>query len=384
MSKFIWKNAGDKSIPHIFVPKEITGIQANIIILLPSNFPTQSSNDGVAYHNLNKIKNATEYNEIIYGGFDSSILSYAYAAEELGIGLKIKTAKTTPEKYLNDLKKYNFEISFDAPTINDFARIYDRNKKFSNFVSMFGSYDAYNFHANDSFQTVKELVKQYGNGELKILVSPTSSGALTGLAHKVKQEYPYSKTLYIESSKSPYLYSGKKGQHDLFGFSYGLIPLIHNLYVTDYVTVVDEKDVIDLFAIFQNNINDLVNLFGKEWAVMQNFVGKFSLATIASLIASINIAKQLYLADNDNIVIVAEDLGLAFNNFANSSRNKKDIENSIIKNMLEPEYKLTLDVTGQRHRERLFKKKMDYWLMRGVSMETLNDMHEESFWNSLI
>ena len=384
MTKFTWKNKDNNSIPHIFVPKEITGIQSNIIILLPSSFPTKSSNDGVASYTLNKLKANSQNNEFIFGGFDSSILSYAYFAKQLGLNLEIDTADKGLSYYINELKDYNNTIKFNAPTISDFARIYDTNKRNTNFISMFGNFDAYSFNAEETFNTAKELAKQYGNSKIKILVAPTSSGGLTGLAHKVKNEYPYSKTLFVESSKSPYFYSGKKAQHNLFGFSYGLIPLIHNLYVTDYVTIVDEQDILGLFSVFQNNVNELTKVFGAKWSVMNNFKNQFSLATIASIIASINIAKQLYLGEQDNIVIVAEDLGTPFDSFANQTLTQNQIESLVIKNMLEPEYKLTLDVTGQRHRERLFKKKMDYWLMRGVSMETLEEMRDKEFWQALI
>ncbi len=47
-------------------------------------------------------------------------------------------------------------------------------------------------------------------------------------------------------------------------------------------------------------------------------------------------------------------------------------------------FRRVLDVTGQRQRERLFKKKNSFWLEKGVPNMTLERMKSPEYWESIL
>ena len=102
------------------------------------------------------------------------------------------------------------------------------------------------------------------------------------------------------------------------------------------------------------------------------------------MLCGINIAQQLRFKDSDNIVVIAEDTSAPYRDILRTELLEDiDAKHTIEEAMIKHKFRLFMDVTGQRQRDRLFKKKGDFWIRRGIDETVVNKMRDASFWDEL-
>ncbi len=371
-------------IDRIIIPKNMTGTKANIIVLSPDSFPTGSANDGPAYFNLKQMAEGKKQSTVEVCAFDSAIASYAWAAAQLDIKCTIKTPQMSHPYWIKKAKDYGAKVEFEGVKIIDASRIIDLNKKKPNFVSQFQSAAGYMFHQTVTGTAIEKAVDGIGDSKVSLLAYPASSGALTGAAISSKKKFPYSKNMLVEPSESSTFYDNKKGAHKIYGMGYGFIPYIHNIYATDYVMLAEEDETLKTLKCIEDFGNKIASEFNIDSKSIKALVQKIGLSGMASLICSINLAQQLRFNEDDNIVIISEDTSVPYKEIIRAEQIQDiDTKHIIEESLIKQKFRLFMDVTGQRQRERLFKKKADFWARRGSDENILNKMRDRDFWNNL-
>jgi cysteine synthase len=371
-------------INRTVIPKQIVGTKANIIVLSPEYFPTGSCNDGAAYFNLKQLVETKKQNSVEVCAFDSAIASYAWAATQFGLKCTIKTPQMSSPYWIKKAKDLGAEVEFEGVKISDAARIIDLNKKKPNFVSQFQNTAAYTYHKIVTGNAIEKAVDGVGDNKVSLLCYPASSGALTGAAISSKKKYPYSKNLLIEPEESSTFYNNKKNTHRMYGMGYGFIPYIHNIYATDYVMLAEEDEVIKTMKCIEDFTAKIAADFNIEIKLVKAMTQKIGLGAFASIVCSINLAQQLRFNENDNIVVIAEDTSTPYKELIKAEQIQDIDSKHIIKeSMIDHKFRLFMDVTGQRQRERLFKKKADFWLRRGSDENILNKMRDKDYWDTI-
>ena len=378
-----WRKTNGE-INRVVLPKNMIGTKANIVVLVSDNFPTGSCNDGAAYFNLKNIYENKKQTSVEVCAFDSAIASYAWAANQLGIKCTIKVPQMSHQYWIKKAKDFGAKIEFEGVKNTDAARIIDLNKKKQNFVSQFQSFSGYEYHQAVTGNAIEKAVDGIGDSKVSLLAYPSSSGALTGAAIYSKKKFPYSKNILVEPSESSTFYDNKKGTHKIYGMGYGFIPYIHNIYATDYVMLADEEEVIKTLKCIEDFSNKIASEFNIESKTIKAITQKFGLSTLASIICSINMAQQLRFNDQDNIVIISEDTSAPYKDLLKEEHIQDiDTKHTIEEALIKQKFRLFMDVTGQRQRERLFKKKTDFWMRRGSDENMLNKMRDKDYWNNL-
>lgn len=373
-------------LSKIEFPKQLINTKANIIILSPENFPTSSSNDGVAFFSLKRMITGSLVvdNTVEVCAMDSMITSYAWAASILGLKITIRTPQMTNKYWIKRAKDYGADIIHEGIKTTDTTRIFDTHKKKKNFVNQFKEFAGYAYHKVITSEAIKKAVDGVGNNKVALLITPSSSGALSGAADGNKKNFPYSKNLLIEPEASSTFFNNQKGEHRLYGMGYGFIPYIYNVSTIDYIMPVEEDVVIKVLKCieeFNSKISSEFNLNSKE---LKPIVGKLGLPAVGAIIAAKIAARQLHLTEEDNIVIISEDLSSPYKETLKTELMEDiDVKHIIEENLINEYFKPLLDVTGQRQQERLMKKKTDYWLRRMENEEILKDMKNSSFWEKI-
>ena len=371
-------------INRIIIPKNITGTKANVVVLSSDYFPTGSCNDGSAYFNLKQLAENKTQNSVEVCAFDSAIASYAWAATQLGLKCTIKTPQMSHPYWIKKAKDLGAKVEFEGVKNTDAARIIDLNKKKSNFVSQFQAFPGYMYHQTVTGNAIEKVVDGVGDSKVSLLAYPSSSGALTGAAVYSKKKFPYSKNILIEPSESSTFYNNKKGQHKIYGMGYGFIPYIHNVYATDYVMLAEEDEVIKTLKCIEEFSNKIASEFKIETKSAKAITQKMGISTIASIICAINLAQQLRFNEQDNIVVISEDTSQPYKDILKEEQiEDMDAKHIIEEAMIKQNFRLFMDVTGQRQRERLFKKKSDFWQRRGADESILKKMRDKDYWNNL-
>lgn len=380
-----WRN-GSSVISKTIMPKELTGTKANIIVLSPDNFPTGSSYDGTAYFNLRymiehkKLKN----NTVEVCALDSAIVSYAWASSVLGIKCIIRVPQMSYPYWLKKAADFGAKIEFEGTKLLDVTRIIDSNRKKENFLSEFTSTISYTYHSNVTGSVISKAVEDLGNNKVVILAFPASSGGITGAAATVKKNFPYSKTIVVEPDECSTFYNNKRGGHRLYGSGYGFIPYIHNLIATDYVMVAEQDEVSKTLKCIEDFSNKIATDFNIDTRTSKKISHKFGLSTLACVISAINLAQQLHLGPEDNVVVVGEDTASPYKEAVKLELiEDMDVRTIIEDAFIKSKFRPIIDVTGQRQRERLFKKKNDFWIRRNINESILENMKKKEFWDKL-
>jgi cysteine synthase len=370
-------------ISRIILPSQITGTKANIIILSPEHFPTASSYDGAAYFNLRHLieNKKIKGNTVEVCALDSAIVSYAWAASLMGLKCVIRIPQMVYPYWIKKAEDFGAKIEFEGVKALDVTRIIDSNKKKENFVSEFQSSVSYSYHAHVTGKAISKAVEGIGNNKMVILSYPASSGGITGAASVAKNNFPYSKTIVVEPEACSTFYNNKKGIHRLYGTGYGFIPYVHNIMATDYVMPVDEEEAIKTLKCIEDFGTKMASEFKIETKAVKPLVQKFGISTVACIMSAINLAQQLHLGNDDNVVVIGEDTAVPYKEVLKSEliediEVKSIIDEAFIKHKFRP----VVDVTGQRQRERLFKKKNDFWIRRGIADSVMENMRKKEYW----
>jgi len=373
-------------IGRVVLPKSMTGTKANVVVLCPDNFPTGSSNDGPAYFNVKYLIDNKKIvnNTVEICAFDSSIVSYAWACSIMGLKCIIRTPQTTYPYWMKKAANYGAKIEVEGTKLLDVMRIMDLHKKKSNFICDVQTPLSYTFHASVTGKAIIKAVDGVGNNKIVLLSYPASSGGLTGAATVSKKTYPYSKNILTEPTASSTFYNNKKGPHKLYGSGYGFIPYIHNIMATDYVMLIQDDEAIKVLKCFEEFNSKVAAEFGLDSKTIKPLVGKFGISTTACIISAINLAQQLHLSPDDNVLIIGEDTAAPYKEAMKSeSVSEMDVKSIIEDAFIKTKFRPVIDVTGQRQRERLFRKKIDFWMKRGMDENILNKMKDKQYWDNL-
>jgi cysteine synthase len=380
-----WRKPGG-DISKVTFPKSIVGTKANVIVLSPENFPTGSSNDGSAYFNVKYMvdNKKLQSNTVEILAFDSAIISYAWACSVIGVKCIIKTPENTHPYWLKKAEGYGAKIEFEGVKISDASRIIDSNRKKTNFISDVQSPITYSYHASVTANAISKAVEGSGNSKLVLLSYPVSSGGFSGAAFINKRNFPYSKNILIEPTSSPTFYSNKRTINKASGVGYGFVPYIHNIMGTDYVMLIEDTDAAKTLKCIDQFSAKIATEFKTDSKHIKQLVGKFGLSTIASIIGTIILADQLHLKDDDNVVIIGEDSSAPYKDIIKTQEiEEMDVKSTIDEILIKNSFRPIIDVTGQRQRERLFKKKNDFWQRRGADDNVLDKMREKGYWDNL-
>lgn len=373
-------------ISKVILPKNLVGTKANVIVLSPDNFPTGSANDGAAYFNVKyMIENKRlQANTLEVLAFDSAIISYAWACSAMGVKCIIKTPENTHPYWLKKAEGHGAKIEFEGVKISDASRIIDSNRKKINFVSDVQSPITYTYHANVTSNAIVKAVEGSGNSKVVLLSYPVSSGGFSGAAFINKKNFPYSKNILIEPTSSPTFYSNKRTSNKSINASYGFIPYIHNIMGTDYVMLIDDADASKTLKCIEQFSAKIAMEFKTDSKHVKQIVGKFGLSTVSSIIGIVTLADQLHLREDDNVIVIGEDTSAPYKDIIkNQEIEEMDVKSTIEEILIKDSFKPIIDVTGQRQRERLFKKKNDFWLRRGADDNTMEKMREKNYWDNL-
>ena len=389
-----WKN-DDNEVRKIVLPKELTGIDSNIVVLLGKYFPSGSHKVGPAYSTL------------IEGCVDQTIVPGKHtilgpSTGNFGIGVSyicnlmkydaivIMPDNMSKERY-DRIKRYGAKLDLTPGTESDviltLERTFELKKDPKNrSLAQFELLPNYRFHRHVTGNSCIEAVEGIGNGRIACFaVAPGSAGTL-GAGDQIKKAFPEAKVVALEPYECSTLTNGGRGQHRIEGIGDKMCTLIHNILNTDYVTLIKDDDSVRGLKVIHDGLNILVeNGVKKEDAIkMKNL---FGVSTICNIIGSIKMAKYLKLGPNDNIVTVATD---GFDRYESVIKNLEtrylETEDFVLRRWFKDVFRKIgedeiTDYRKDSQKDKLFAQKEKDWLKFGYKKEYLDSMKNMDFWD---
>jgi len=389
-----WRNDRNK-INKIVLPKALTGVDANIVVMLGKYFPSGSHKVGPAYATL------------IEGCVDGTIIPGKHtilgpSTGNFGIGVAyicnlmkydaivIMPDNMSKERY-DRIRRYGAKLDLTPGTESDviltLERTYELKKDPKNHsLAQFELLPNYRFHRHVTGNSAIEAVEGIGNGRIACFTSAPGSAGTLAAGDQIKKAFPEAKVVAIEPYECSTLMNGGRGQHRIEGIGDKMITLIHNVLNTDFVCMVKDDDTVRGLKIIHDG-ETVLREAGIDHQMYLTMKDLFGVSTICNIIGAIKMAKYLKLGPNDNVVTIATD---GFDRYP-----------SVLEN-LEQRYLETVDFVQRRwfqdifiqadtchiadyrpisQKEKLFKQKEADWLKFGYSQAYLDSMRKMEFWD---
>ncbi|MCK5759226.1 MAG: pyridoxal-phosphate dependent enzyme [Clostridiales bacterium] len=390
-----WKDT-DNNVRKVILPPELTGIDANVVVLLGKYFPSGSHKVGPAYSTL------------IEGCVDGTILPGEHtilgpSTGNFGIGVSyicnlmgyesivIMPDNMSKERY-ERIKKYGAELDLTPGTESDVILTLQRTYELAKdpekrSLAQFELLPNYRFHRHVTGNSAIEAVKGIGNGRIACFACAPGSAGTIAAGDQIKTAFPEVKIAALEPYECSTLTNGGRGQHRIEGIGDKMCTLIHNVLNTDFVVLIKDDDCVRGLKVIHDGVDILVES-GIDMETALAMKDMFGVSGICNIIGSIKMAKYLHLGPGDNVVTIATD---GFDRYDSVLKDldkryleiedfvlrrwKKDVfddaDESNIRDFRQPDKK-----------EQLFNQKEKDWLPFGYTKEYMDSMKNQDFWDA--
>lgn len=324
-----WYNGPDRKslvdVPaHLVLPRELTGVDAPIIVALGSRFPMIGAHKVLAAY-------ACLVPRLVTGRFDPdrhravwpSTGNYCRGGVAISRILGCRGVAVLPEgmsaerfAWLESWVTHPEDIIRTPGTESNVREIYaecevlakDSTNQILNQFSQFENHLAHRAVTGPALaRCFEQVAKGHPRMTLAAFVSATGSAGTIGAGDHLKDVFG-SRTVAVEALECPTLLRNGYGAHNIQGIGDKHVPLIHNVMRTDLVVGVSDQATDHLDAVFQTEV-------GRGYLVSRRHVpealvaalGDFGLSAICNVLAAIKTAKHLGLGPDEAIFTVATD-----------------------------------------------------------------------------
>ncbi|HWQ73889.1 MAG TPA: pyridoxal-phosphate dependent enzyme [Syntrophomonas sp.] len=390
-----WKDANG-AVRKVVLPHELTGTEANIVVMLGKYFPSGSHKVGPAYATL------------IEGCVDGDILPGEHtilgpSTGNFGIGVSyicglmgydaivIMPDNMSKERY-ERIQRYGAKLDLTPGTESDviltLQRTYELKKNPQNRpLAQFELMPNYRFHRYVTGNSAIDAVKGVGNGHIACFASAPGSAGTLAAGDEIKKAFPEAKIVALEPYECSTLTTGGQGQHRIEGIGDKMCTLIHNVLNTDFVALIPDDDAVRGLKVIQDGAGALAEL-GVPREAVEALHDMFGVSGICNILGAIKMAHYLRLGPDDNVVTVATD---GFDRYPSVLEDLEkrylETENFVLKRwardiFLQAGPDHVYDYRTAPEKAKLYRQKEKDWLPFGYSQEYLDSMRSWDFWEA--
>jgi cysteine synthase len=388
-----WKDENNQ-VRKIILPKEMTGVDANIVVMLGTYFPSGSHKVGPAYTTL--MEGCVD-GEILPG--EHTILGpstgnfgigVAYICRLMGYKAVIIMPDNMSKERYERIRAYGGELDLTPGTESDviltLQRTHELKKNPKNKpLAQFELMPNYRFHRYVTGNSAVEAVKGIGNGRIACFTSAPGSAGTLAAGDQIKHVFPEAKVVALEPYECSTLATGGRGQHRIEGIGDKMCTLIHNLLTTDFVTLIHDDDTVKALKIIHDGTSVLIKMgVAPETALRMKSL--FGVSGMCNILGAIKMAKYLRLGPDDNVVTIATD---GFDRYPSVleelDRRYLETQDFVLERwckdiFLGAKEEWIYDFRRQDAKEQLFRQKEQDWLPFGYTKEYIDSMRQPEFW----
>ncbi len=316
-----WRGADDQ-IKYEVLPKELTGVEAPIVVLYGRDFPTGAHKVGAAYSVLAE--------KILFGEVDPakntvvwpSTGNYGIGGAWVGGRVGTKSIVVLPQgmsqERFQKIESYGATIIKTVGSESNVKEIYDKTHELAldpntRILNQFEVMGNYRFHYHVTGNTIVELagvLKQQGIGAGTIAAYCSAMGSAGTIAagDRLKQAFPDHKIVGLEPIQCPTLYNNGYGSHDIQGIGDKHVTWIHNVMNMDAIMCIDDiecKKGLQLLT-EEPGLRLLMDI-GVSEAKVKQLSTIFGISGVCNVLGAIKTAKYYGFGKNDVIVTICTD-----------------------------------------------------------------------------
>ncbi len=390
-----WKNENNE-VHKIVLPKELTGVEANIVVMLAKYMPSGSHKVGAGYSTL--IEGSVD-GDIVAG--EHTILGPSTGNFGIGVAyicnlMKYDAIVIMPDNMSDEryerIERYGAKLDLTPGTESDVILTLERTYELkkdpkTRSLAQFELLPNYRWHRHVTGNSAIEAVKGIGNSRIACFACAPGSAGTLAAGDQIKKVFPEAKVVALEPYECSTLMNGGRGQHRIEGIGDKMITLIHNALNTDFIALIKDEESVRGLKVIHDGTDILVEN-GIDRKIAESMTDLFGVSSICNIIGAIKMAKYLKLGPGDNVVTVATD---GFDRYESVIRDleKRSLETEdfvlrrwfndvFMKNGVED----IVDYRSASQKEKLFIQKEKDWLKFGYKQEYLDSMKVPEFWDN--
>ncbi|ERI89637.1 pyridoxal-phosphate dependent protein [Clostridiales bacterium oral taxon 876 str. F0540] len=390
-----WKDENNE-VRKIVLPKELTGVDANIVVMLGKGFPSGSHKVGPAYSTL--IEGCVD-GDIVPG--EHTILGPSTGNFGIGVSyicnlmgyeaVVIMPDNMSKERY-ERIQKYGAKLDLTPGSESDVILTLERTYKLkenpkNRALAQFELFPNYRFHRYVTGNSAIEAVKGLGNGRIAAFCSAPGSAGTIAAGDEIKKKFPECKIAALEPYECSTLANGGRGQHRIEGIGDKMCTLIHNILTTDFVILIKDEETVQGLKVIHDGTKLLEELgIPEETASCMKEL--FGPSGICNILGAIKMAKYLKLGPDDNVVTIATDGFDRYNSvIENLDSRYLEVEDFVVRRwaldiFLGQRDDYVFDFRRKDAKQQLFNQKEKDWTKFGYSTEYLDTMKNPEFWEN--
>lgn len=390
----------DGGVSHVVLPPELTGVEANIVVLVGAPFPSGSHKVGPAYATLaeaESLDGVRPGTRTVVGPSTGNFgIGTAYVSMLKGYKALVVMPDTMSRERYERIQQYGAELDLTPGSESDVILTLERTH--SRYIARPDEYlvlaqfellPNYRFHRYVTGDAALRAAAGYGDGRVAAFVAAPGSAGTLAAGDAIKERFPEAVTVALEPRECATLFRGGQGQHKIEGIGDKMVTLIHNVLTTDYVALVHDEDCVrGLRVLAGGGIPGFAPACSCGRAsggiCLRDCLG---ISAVCNIIGAIKTAKLLGLGPRDNVVTVATDrfdrypsvlLELERREGAPDAARLAVWSERIFRGADTAE---VLDVRGDAEKERLHRMKEELWRRFGYGDEQFRAMRGAAYWD---
>jgi len=385
------------SVRCIELPRELTGVAANILVLEGCWFPSGSHKVGPAYCTLMEGEMAGEIspgaNRIVGPSTGNFGIGTAYVSKLKGYPATVIMPDGMSAERYERIRHYGGDLDLTPGSESDVILVLERTEEYkkdpaNKILAQFELLPNYRFHRYVTGRSAVEAARGFGNRRIAAFVSAPGSAGTLAAGDEIKARFPDAVVCALEPKECSTLFNCGRGTHRIEGIGDKMVTLIHNVLTTDYVGLIHDDDCVMGLDLLEYRRPQLERMLGVPDGAWSGLAGLFGVSGICNVLGAVRMARFLELGAGDNVVTVATD---GFDRYpsvlADLDRRVGPPTEAMIAEWFDTIFRQwkaeeILDVRPPEQKERLFGYKEEVWTRFGYDKAYLERMKSQSFWDA--
>lgn len=316
-----WRD-DDGGIRHFVMPKALTGVDANIVVLYGKDFPTGSHKVGSAYSVLLEAEAGGEVEPGVHTLVWPSTGNYGIGGAYIGCRKGYRSVVVLPEGMSRErfdvIAAYGAEIRKTPGSESNVKEIYDETHRLkrdpeTRIMNQFALMGNYRFHYHVTGNTIAALAadlqaRGVGDGTVSAFCAAMGSGGTMAAGDRLKQRWPALRIVGLEPVQCPTLYNNGYGAHDIQGIGDKHVTWIHNVLNQDAIMCVDDvESKLGLQLLTEEPGWNVLRRRGVSEAEVATMGDIFGISGVCNVLGAIKTAKHYGMTTRDTIVTICTD-----------------------------------------------------------------------------
>jgi cysteine synthase A len=318
-----WRDPNGEAY-HVVLPHELTGVDAEIVVLYGKEFPSGSHKVGAAYSVLLEMELFGEVDPAQHTLVWPSTGNYGIGGAWVGGRMGCQSLVVLPEGMSRErferIESYGAKVIKTVGSESNVKEIYDKTHELRasgphiRILNQFEVMGNYRFHYHVTGNTLVELAAELpkrgiGRGEINAFCSAMGSSGTIAAGDRLKQAFPEHKIVGLEPIQCPTLYNNGYGVHDIQGIGDKHVTWIHNVNNMDATMCIDDMACKKGLQLLSENAGceTLVKRYGVDQLLVEKLSTLFGISGICNILGAIKTAKYYGYGKGDVIATIATD-----------------------------------------------------------------------------